>query len=516
MIRPSLRPPVDAYLARHPAERHSLAPLLATLEADAGSTSTARTALLGHLTCGAVIVDRHRRVLHMSRQDDKADGKARTPRGRVGTGDRTLVAAAVRAACEETGLRPQDLCLTGQFLDTPVDIGIHAVDADQSEGEPARQRYDVRFVFCLRAEEPPLPASRDAEVAEATWLPLHDVASPTLRAKLLGEEARGLDGRPEPVNASVLIHDGYGRYLLHLRDNIEGIADPGVFGLPGGGREQGDRCLEATLRRELAEEAPGLGVADLTPFAVVDATGGEGLATSVQVFTGRWSGDPDSVDLQEGVLIRWFTPDMLDRLRLSPGVHGLVHRHAATHPPTVTPAADPAPATARRAPEGTEPHIVGVHLYLQDERGRVLLGLRHPDSAYAGETWHLPAGHCERESAVACLVREAQEETGLVIEPADVELAHVVHLIDDRGAMPRVQLVFRAHRWGGSPELREPDKCVAWKFWAPDALPEPIVPYARAAIEGIRAGRHYTEMGWDDDQSSACAPGAPDAVEVPR
>lgn len=31
---------------------------------------------------------------------------------------------------------------------------------------------------------------------------------------------------------------------------------------------------------------------------------------------------------------------------------------------------------------------------------------------------------------------------------------------------------------------------------APDALPEPMVPYARAAIAGIGAGRLYTELGW--------------------
>ncbi|EFL20833.1 hypothetical protein SSOG_00545 [Streptomyces himastatinicus ATCC 53653] len=61
------------------------------------------------------------------------------------------------------------------------------------------------------------------------------------------------------------------------------------------------------------------------------------------------------------------------------------------------PPADSAPDGVRllrhEAPEGTELHIVGVHLYLQDEHGRILLGLRHPDSAYAGNTWHFLAVH---------------------------------------------------------------------------------------------------------------------------
>jgi hypothetical protein len=57
-------------------------------------------------------------------------------------------------------------------------------------------------------------------------------------------------------------------------------------------------------------------------------------------------------------------------------------------------------------------------------------------------------------------------------------------------------LVFRARRWQGEPRVVEPDKCVSWGWWPPEALPEPIVPYTRAAIEGIRADRSYTELGW--------------------
>ncbi|MFJ4576976.1 NUDIX domain-containing protein [Streptomyces sp. NPDC088846] len=205
-------------------------------------------------------------------------------------------------------------------------------------------------------------------------------------------EAAGLDGRPEPVNASALVHDGHGRYLLHLRDLRDGIREPGVFALMGSGREMGDRCLEATIRRELREEAPGLKVADLTPYIVEEATSIDGLAVPIQVYTGRWSGDPDTVGLQEGVLLRWFTVDMLDRLRLSPGLGNLIRRHTAGHPP----AGDPTGSVRLlrdEAPEGTELHIVGVHLDLQDEHGRILLGLRHPDSKYAPNEWHFLAVH---------------------------------------------------------------------------------------------------------------------------
>lgn len=126
----------------------------------------------------------------------------------------------------------------------------------------------------------------------------------------------------------------------------------------------------------------------------------------------------------------------------------------------------------------------------------MLLGLRHPDSAFAPSTWHVLAGHCEQESAITCLIREAREEAGLQIQPHDVELVHVVHHIDRAGDRPRMGLFFRARTWTGEPQLREPNKCTQWKFWDPAALPDDLVPYARVVIEGIRAGRLYSETGW--------------------
>ncbi|MEU1799848.1 NUDIX hydrolase [Streptomyces sp. NPDC019937] len=58
------------------------------------------------------------------------------------------------------------------------------------------------------------------------------------------------------------------------------------------------------------------------------------------------------------------------------------------------------------------------------------------------------------------------------------------------------QMFFRARRWTGEPEVLEPATCVSWGWWPAGALPEPTVAYTRAAIEGIRHGRLYTEMGW--------------------
>ncbi len=62
-----------------------------------------------------------------------------------------------------------------------------------------------------------------------------------------------------------------------------------------------------------------------------EATSVDGLSVPVQVFAGRWRGNPDRLRLHEGALLRWFTPDELDRLRLHPATRDLIRRHAANN-----------------------------------------------------------------------------------------------------------------------------------------------------------------------------------------
>ncbi|MDI9889269.1 NUDIX domain-containing protein [Streptomyces sp. HNM0645] len=294
---------------------------------------TARTTLPTHITCSAVVVDRQGRVLHIRHR--ATDGLMLAPGGHVEPSDRTLLAAALREVSEGAGIAPGALCLARQTLGSPIDIDVHDIAASPSKGEPAHQHYDFRYAFYLAGEEPPKVTLQDEEVSGARWLALPEVTSSTLRAKLLAAQ---LDGQPEPVNASVLIHDGAGRYLLHLRDHKPDIWQPGAFALLGGGRTHADESIEGTLLRELSEEVPDLLLEDLKPYAVEAATSVEGLSVPIRVFAGRWRGNPDRLRLHEGVLLRWFTPDILDRLRLSPATRDLIKRHAAENPPSDEPA----------------------------------------------------------------------------------------------------------------------------------------------------------------------------------
>ncbi|MGW3247290.1 NUDIX domain-containing protein [Streptomyces sp. NPDC001070] len=132
---------VQVYLAIHPAEHEGLQPLLASLDAAQGDSAGSAT-LPGHITCGAVVIDRNRRVLHVRRQ---SDGLAQIPGGLVEAGDRTLLETALRNVREAAGLEPGDLCLTPHLRSTPLDIDVHAVDLGLTADEPASRHVDVRW-----------------------------------------------------------------------------------------------------------------------------------------------------------------------------------------------------------------------------------------------------------------------------------------------------------------------------------------------------------------------------------
>ncbi|MER5780213.1 NUDIX domain-containing protein [Streptomyces mobaraensis] len=128
----------------------------------------------------------------------------------------------------------------------------------------------------------------------------------------------------EPNGTAALIVNSAGEYLLHLRDNIEGICDPGTWSLLGGGRE-GEETAEAAIARELKEEA-GLVLPELKRYTVVSA---HVPATSdhITVFLGHWDGAAEALPLTEGVLLRWFPAAMIPRLVMCPWANAVIEQH---------------------------------------------------------------------------------------------------------------------------------------------------------------------------------------------
>lgn len=191
--------------------------------------------------------------------------------------------------------------------------------------------------------------------------------------------------RREPTGTAALLVNGHGQYLLHLRDANKPIWQSGSWALPGGGREPGE-TLDDCVHRELREEA-GLDLADLRPFAIIDSHDADG---PILVYLGTWNGDPSTLSVTEGIMLRWTDAEQIPWLTMDPGTTAVIERHQA----------DPHPAgrgqveaiRVARAGSGSVLNGVGAHLYLEHE-GRVLLGKRHPSCIYAPGMWHALAVH---------------------------------------------------------------------------------------------------------------------------
>jgi 8-oxo-dGTP diphosphatase len=150
------------------------------------------------------------------------------------------------------------------------------------------------------------------------------------------------------------------------------------------------------------------------------------------------------------------------------------------------------PAAAGGADTRRHKLVGDVHLILLNPAGEVLFGQRH-NTGYEDGTWHL-TGHLEAgESVVAALIREAREETGIVIKEPAVEFAHVMDNSSSRG---RAAFFFTFQRWAGVPENREPGKCGALKWFPLGALPEHMIGYCRSALSHVTANRAFSIYGW--------------------
>ena len=491
---PALGELLANYVRRFPEEHGALEPLLAAV--DTASTGPAgHGGLTGAVRCSAVVLDRSLRVLHLR----PTAGDWVLPGGRQAQADQSLLASALHALTAQTGLEPKALCLTPQLLAQVFDIEVTAV----APGIDQRREVDIRFAFHTVADRPDDSALPGERTPGAGWLPLDEVPNARLREKVV---SAGLTGRAEPLNASALIHDGRGRYLLHLRDNYTGIWEPGAFSLLGGGRELTDQSLEDTLRRELAEEVPGLHLTQVTPYCVEDVVDGHGLSTPIQIFAGRWHGDTDQQPLTEGVLLHWFTTDVLHRLRLLPSTRELILRHAADPSAAHSATGHSGPGGKPPALEDLDPEVtvseevkeyVAAHrapvgaadALIRNDKGEILL----VDPGYK-PGWDLPGGMLEDEGPEHAVAREALEELGVQVDVGrllamDTVPAHVygrtlvayIYAAHPRSPVDPTHLVLQDEEITGAGYFPEPEALAL--------LPAPLRHRLAAALDAER-GSH--------------------------
>lgn len=130
-------------------------------------------------------------------------------------------------------------------------------------------------------------------------------------------------------------------------------------------------------------------------------------------------------------------------------------------------------------------------LFVKDEK--VLL-LRRCNTGYEDGNYGLVAGHLNaHESLTQAAIREAKEESGVDIDPRDLEVKTTMHRRQDD---ERVDFFFEVKKWTGEPINTEPDKCDDLSWFPLDNLPQNTIPYIRQAIECYKEKIVYSEFGW--------------------
>ncbi|MBS0624168.1 MAG: NUDIX hydrolase [Verrucomicrobia bacterium] len=273
------------------------------------------------------------------------------------------------------------------------------------------------------------------------------------------------------VAACYLEFDGKLLVLKRSEEKIEG----GKWGVPAGKLEQDESPHQAALR-ELKEEtaimpAHPSHVRYLRTLCIRKPH----IDYLYHMFYIHLDQQPQVVLSQEHKEYAWASEQERAKLELMDGAHKLIEYYKA--------------AMSRLKRVGAS---VNAYLILEQD-GKLLLQLRQ-NTGYCDGMWSLIAGHVEEvECATEGMIREAQEEIGLLLEPTDLKVIHVMHRKTER---LNIDIFFQCLSWKGQIRNCEPHKCDGLDFFSLDQLPSNLVEHNGIALKAIQQNQIYSEFGW--------------------
>ncbi|MET7365156.1 trifunctional class I SAM-dependent methyltransferase/NUDIX hydrolase/VOC family protein [Streptomyces sp. NPDC005566] len=162
---------------------------------------------------------------------------------------------------------------------------------------------------------------------------------------------------------------------------------------------------------------------------------------------------------------------------------------------------------ARAEPAHRHTEVVDVHLILR--RGPDVLLARRAGTGYADGLLHAPSGHAEDgEDVREAVIRETAEEIGVVLDPDELRVALVMQHRGPGGS-PRMGWFFEAeYDPSRPPRNAEPEKCSELGWYPLDSLPDDMVAYCRAGLDGYLAEERFLVHWHEDGDPIAYAPDA--------
>jgi 8-oxo-dGTP pyrophosphatase MutT (NUDIX family) len=157
------------------------------------------------------------------------------------------------------------------------------------------------------------------------------------------------------------------------------------------------------------------------------------------------------------------------------------------------------PGTALPPPLDSHTLLVAAVIVHDKTTHRVLLLRRGHDAKFAPHLWDLPVGKADKGEAItSTAVRELKEETGLVVDPADLHVAGIIHGAQGVEAPNGfLTVVFAAGSWTGEPVNAEPGSHSAVRWFPDNAVPTEFVSTTRQALLSyLHAGPAVTTEGF--------------------
>jgi ADP-ribose pyrophosphatase YjhB (NUDIX family) len=132
-----------------------------------------------------------------------------------------------------------------------------------------------------------------------------------------------------------------------------------------------------------------------------------------------------------------------------------------------------------------------VRLIIEDgDKGLFLLQTKKNGGKYS----HIGGTVEQHEFAREALSRETREEAALIVEPAHLQMVHVLHRHRLKTDETSLVLYFKATRFSGEPVSLEPKK-FSNVAWLPlHNLPENISKTTRHVLQAIERGEIYSEF----------------------
>ena len=145
-----------------------------------------------------------------------------------------------------------------------------------------------------------------------------------------------------------------------------------------------------------------------------------------------------------------------------------------------------------------ERHKAVPAIYLILKKGKDVLLIRRINTGYYDGYYSVPAGHIEAgELPIDALLREVEEEIGLIVVRDSVTLAHTMYRTRHDSTGDRVDFFFFATKYTGEIENKEPHKCDDIAWFPINRLPVNLMQCVRDALEAIKRGKNYSEFGLD-------------------